>query len=323
MPKGQNVIWCASFQLAWDRLGKDVVHAPPDVLHAEKVAERLNRNTFPESDVSADSYYAAAGWCRDGIVENIRQEMQRRFHHLPTIAEIDHPMNDIVAYGYLEVGIPFSVPYFENPAPLAFEDGAGKKTNVSSFGVNFSKPSTEQTPGLPLCQQVRVLHCAVDDRMRTTEFAIDPCRESSPNQVILARVPAEATLQATWKSLEKRMADYPRQRFAEPKFELDTLLVPNLAWDLTHHFAELEGFDKHLKNKGFENLFLLHAIQGICFRLDRSGAALRSEALLSPASGMPRTFIFDRPFFIFVRKRDRGVPFFALHVANAELLCKP
>ena len=38
---------------------------------------------------------------------------------------------------------------------------------------------------------------------------------------------------------------------------------------------------------------------------------------------MPRTFIFDRPFFIFVRKRDSSTPFFAMHVANAELLCRP
>jgi hypothetical protein len=322
MPKGKNVIWCASFQLAWDRLAKDVLHAPPDVLHAEKVAERLNRNTFPESDVSPDSYYAAAGWCRDGIVAKIRQEMERRFHRQPTIAEIDDPSNVIAAYGYLEVGIPFPVPYFANPAPLAFKDDAGGKTNVGSFGVNFSHASVENTPGYPLCHQIRVLHCVIDDRMQAKEFAIDPCRESSPNQVILARVPAEATLQATWKGLEKRMADYPRQSSAQPDFELDTLLVPNLAWDVTYHFTELEGHDKLLKNKGFEGLWMSHAIEGIRFRLDRGGVALRSESFLAAAC-VPRSFVFDRPFFIFVRKRDGGVPFFAMHVANAELLCKP
>lgn len=43
MPKGRNVVWCATLQMAWNRLGEDVLHQPPHVQGAETVVSRLNR----------------------------------------------------------------------------------------------------------------------------------------------------------------------------------------------------------------------------------------------------------------------------------------
>jgi hypothetical protein len=59
----------------------------------------------------------------------------------------------------------------------------------------------------------------------------------------------------------------------------------------------------------------------IQFRLDRSGAELKSEAKLY-AKPMPKEFIFDRPFLICVKKRGAEHPFFVMWVDNVELLSK-
>ena len=96
----------------------------------------------------------------------------------------------------------------------------------------------------------------------------------------------------------------------------DAAVIPTNAQD------RLEGPDKLLKNKGFEGLYLAQAIQGVCFRLNRGGVELRSEAVI-PVAAVPRTFVFDRPFAVFVKKRKAKTPFFAMYVANAELLSKP
>jgi hypothetical protein len=316
MPEGKNVIWCASFQLAWAKLASDVLHSPPIIAHAEAVVDRLNRKAFSENDIADGSCYAAAGRSSDGIVKEICQEMQRRFQRVSAIDELGDPKNVIVAYSYMEAGIPFPIHYYENPLSLVFKDGRGKDTSVASFGAHFNRQSTDKR----LREQVRVLHCTTAG-MKTLEFVIDPCAQSSPNQVILASIPAERTLRATWNSVETRIAQYRTQPDADERFDrLDELLVPSMAWDITHHFSELEGTDKLVKNKGFEGLYLAHAIQGIRFRLDRSGVELRSEALVV-MSGIPRRFVFDQPFFVFIRKRGSNVPFFAMYVANAELLC--
>ena len=49
MPKDKNVVWCGTLQLAWNRLGKDVLHQPPNVQGAETVASRLNEASLEKT----------------------------------------------------------------------------------------------------------------------------------------------------------------------------------------------------------------------------------------------------------------------------------
>ena len=68
VPASKNVIWCSSFQLAWNHLKDDVVKAPVQVANAQVIAERLNRAPQSEADLPEGSYYATAGSVDDGIV---------------------------------------------------------------------------------------------------------------------------------------------------------------------------------------------------------------------------------------------------------------
>src|SRR5262245_47301714 len=69
IPEGKSVIWCASFQLAWNRLKEDVVKGPVRLANAQPLADLLNRADGSEDDLDRDSVYAAAGLAADGIVE--------------------------------------------------------------------------------------------------------------------------------------------------------------------------------------------------------------------------------------------------------------
>jgi hypothetical protein len=64
---------------------------------------------------------------------------------------------------------------------------------------------------------------------------------------------------------------------------------------------------------------IIEARQSIKFKLDRYGAALESEATIE-ASAIPRYFRFNRPFLVYMKKRDCEQPFFVMWVDNAELL---
>ena len=61
------------------------------------------------------------------------------------------------------------------------------------------------------------------------------------------------------------------------------------------------------------------AQQDIQFRLDRSGAELKSEAKIMMLP-IPTYFILDRPFLIYMKKRDAKSPYFVMWVDNAALL---
>ena len=107
IPEGKSAVWCASFQVAWNRLAMDVVKGPPQISGAEEPCRRLNGQAVGETDLPEGSFYAAAGWSKDGIRERIRKEMAAAFPSAP-------PPNiggaGGVAYAYLEAGVKFEIP---------------------------------------------------------------------------------------------------------------------------------------------------------------------------------------------------------------------
>src|SRR5207253_11032990 len=96
---------------------------------------------------------------------------------------------------------------------------------------------------------------------------------------------------------------------------------PTMFWRLEHHFKELEGSDKTLLHPNFPGVSL-GTLQSIEFRLHSKGASVASGALVTAKSIPPRHFDFDKPFLIYLKKRDAKHPFFVMWVDNAELLEK-
>jgi hypothetical protein len=228
------------------------------------------------------------------------------------------PPEGAVAYAYLEASAKFDIPFFENDEPFEFADSAGNKTAVALFGIRKKDYGAYR----PLRDQVQILHRGGDQMGfadDTSEFILDPCKTSKPYQVLVARVNRQATFVDMLAAVDRAIAERPPMRS-----ELganDTLIVPNIAWKITHHFRELEGIDKQIQNPGFQGLFLDSAIQSITFRLNRSGAVLASEASVSWKSG-PTNYRLNRPFLVIMKKRDAKRPFFVMWVENAELLQK-
>jgi hypothetical protein len=92
-------------------------------------------------------------------------------------------------------------------------------------------------------------------------------------------------------------------------------------WQVEHHFKELEF--KTLIGSLQDGLYFYPAFQSIDFRLDPVGASVSSSAHLATGSmHMPRQFEFNRPFLIYLKKRDAKHPFFVMWVDNAELMCR-
>ena len=112
MPDKMNVVWCGSMQLAWNRLGTQVLHGQPAIRGAETVVSRLNQAPFKEGDVAAESCFAAAGFIKDGIAESIRSEMQQRFQRDVELEAA--PLEAVLAYAYLQSHVAFRIPFFDS-----------------------------------------------------------------------------------------------------------------------------------------------------------------------------------------------------------------
>ncbi|MHC4477639.1 MAG: hypothetical protein ACYTEL_18490 [Planctomycetota bacterium] len=317
IPRGKNVIWCSSFQIAWNELKDNIIKEPVQIIGAQEVADRLNLAKQSRSDVPGESCYAASGFVKDGILAKIQKDMVDRFPSVPEPQFDDVNLMDIIAYAYLQANVKFKNPFFENRKEFTFTDSKGNKTAVVSFGIRPQDFGTWRK----LREQVEVLFTQHDPgTYKLQGFALDLCKYTKPTQIALARIEPSETLAQTLANLEKKIATSPTEKHIHEFGANDVLLVPNMFWRVTHHFHELEG--KSLGNGGYEGYYIKKAMQMVEFRLDRSGAELKSEAKLHVASG-PSHFMFDRPFLIYMKKRGAEHPFFVMWVDNAELLSSP
>lgn len=314
---GKNTIWCSSFQLAWNEMKDNIVKEPILVKDAQDVCIRLNSAKQTKTDLLPESYYAAAGKVSDGIIQKIQADMSNRFpsKQIPAFDSND----GLIAYSYLEAYIKFAIPFLQNDEPLRFTTSSGGQCSVNSFGIWGDSSSKKES----LCKQVEVLYCKVEKTLRPTEFALDLCKYTEPYQVVLAVIDPAESLEATYNHLQSEIKASQKQEGYKALAQFhsdDRLCVPDMFWNITHHFDELEG--KPLQNPGAHGISVSTAAQMIKFRLDRTGVTLESHAIFVTLGmeSFPRFFIFDKPFLLYLKMRNTEQPFFVMWVDNSELL---
>lgn len=331
MPEHQNVIWCSTFQMAWDKLKNDIIGEPVKVPDAEELATRLNQGEVSKGDIEEESFYSTAGIVKNGIIGEIQNEIKKRFpsEPVPVFKELDTLSPDmihetIVTYSYLEVDVGFKHPFHNTNGAFIFKDSKGKQIGVTAFRTDKERDSA-------LREQVEILYYKEDERANALEFVVDLCKHTQPYQVILALVPRCDTLGETVATVEKKISEFkhnPRyetlRKLRSPDFMPgDSLIVPDILYKLTHQFSELKW--KEIKNEKYFNFCFLIVKQMIDFSLSRTGVTVKSQAIIAPPPPTrlpePRRLYFNRPFLVYVKKRQGGTnPFFVMWVDNAELM---
>lgn len=332
-PKNRNVIWCSSFQLAWNRMKDDVIGAPVEVVDAEELAVRLNSAEQTENDLEPDSFYAAAGRIKQGIISKIQKDMAAKFpkHPIPDFNDFAGISEGILAYSYLIANVPFKYPYRQVKKEFIFTDSNGVETNVGAFGAWGLLSKYKR-----MREQAEILYFQEDDNYEMKEFAVDLCRHSKPYQVVAAMVEPKDSLIQTLDYIQNQIRNFQNQikdfqdkiknikqkdiydermRFLD---RVDVLELPEMFWEIDHRFDELIG---RIVPNAKPPMPIVEARQWIKFKLDRYGAMLESESNIGVAAA-PRLFIFNRPFLVYMKKRDCDQPFFVMWVDNAELLTK-
>lgn len=315
-----NAIWCATFQVAWNRACEEVVEGPLLLAHAEEITKRLNNSPVTEAVLPTDSYYVAAGDPKEGIVEEIHVEMAQRF------PDVEPPLFEnaqgLVAYAYLSAAAKFTTPFEQRTRPIAFTDTAGKETSVEGFCLYHGHDEAITHKQL---SQANVLFRQRDkaaDSRYISAFAIDLTADQDDIQVVVAVLPHSDSFHAMIEDIKKRTKAYEDSSRIR---EADTLAIPNVLFNLKEEFDQLIGPDKLiLDSKKLKGYFISEAWQMIRFSLDKSGAIVESEAALADEAAEDQfySYVADRPFLVLMKRRSASLPFFAAWIGNAELLEK-
>lgn len=349
MEPDKNVLWCVTFQMAWDRLrelaGGDIETHPDSPL-----VHKLNAANAPADSIPPAGALSLAGLVDDGIIEEIRSRLADVGGAEPDLLP-EHgtlPGDAVVAYAWLSRALPFETAFAEME-PMRF---GGEEQRVATFGTE-GDDRTES--GTARAEQVRVLwHRFVGDSKTDPdeEFVVELLTKVTDDRVLLAKVAPAATLAETVEDVLGHTQD-PNTRTSkdfyewcaevsaaeddarEPTLEefrpelsqyssllmMEDLVIPEIRFDVEHRYDGLTGLTVVSGREQVRGKPIVEARQRIRFVLDREGTSLTSEGYTGIFGDINfRDFLFDDPFLVLLMRRGADVPYFALWIVNSELL---
>lgn len=312
--EGESVLWCGTFQLAWNEVCTLVGEDLQFVGQQSAMVAALNKQAFVKEDLDEAACVALADFVRNDVHARISRELKAKFHGRASPKALPSPLDaprpqDIVAYAYLFKNFEFSTPFERLELPLRF---AG--TEVASFGIGEEYKSSQAK----LCDQV-----VVHDYKSPDDFVIELLAKSEGDHVVLAKTDPRETLEETIAAVEQRIARAQSAKAVSG----DILKVPKFNFDITRRYTELPDSPLRVANPNIaKDLRIISAVQNIRFQMDEKGVKLKSDSHISFGCGDSskkhgkRVMIFDKPFLLMLKRTDAQSPYFALWVGNAELL---
>ena len=303
IPTETNVLWCITFQLAWNELN-DLTGGTVQMESAPPIVSILNKQATSKNDLDEDSYVAAAGLASEGIYDKIYMELALKFGGKTNPELFDSsPHMEVVTYAFLFKELPFLYAFTRFHENLRFGE-----YYVDSFGIKQLLNSQEDE--VKMARQVAIL-----DFIDNEDFIIELKTRAKEDRLILAKVKPQKSLGDTVTMVEGRIT---KANPEEMRYDED-LFIPVLNFDIVKEYGELYGHPIRSSNEKVNGQKIMVAKQAVRFRLDETGAVLESETLLA-ASATQRNLVFDKPFLVFMKRGNAKAPYFALWVSNTELL---
>lgn len=343
---GRNLLWCSSFQMAWDEL-RATVGGPVALSGNPPLAIALNRIPPAQQHVERTFTATAGRSTRD------RATLQRQLKEVfgassdPRLlaSDVNAPSDGFFFYGYLRKSMPFETAFdeMEHSGVVRSDDGLSPDRYFHGFGLYQYIP---ETPLLEMAQQIRVIwYQYADDIHDPDQYILELLTRSPGDRLVLARIDPQATLKQTVDSVVEHLR-HPNTKPAVtaegldalPKLlnenedlsarlaesvqleTLETVTIPELDFDVVHRVDDLIGRTIENEGSAVKGLPVDMALQRIRFKLDRTGAELESEGSMSIFGGGRREFAFRGPFLILILRTDSLEPELACWIANNELL---
>ena len=349
---GTNLIWCATFQMTWDGL-RSLCGGPVETSPGSVSVLKLNRESVSPDALPQTGILSAAGLVRDGIIEDIQRQVRQLPGTtgpslVPTQGSL--PDNAVVLYAYLIRSLRYSTPFAPLPA-MSF----GHSGEIAAFGIEDYSESSEKKRLQG--KKVRILwHSFEADPSADgeQEFIVELLTSESGDHLILARISPSPTLGKTVARVmelvkqpnKKRAKDGVAPEVAQMTKLLaeeaeqnaiqkvlasisgysnllqdEDLTIPKVRVDVVRSFTDLVGQRVVSTPEKVRNKPIIDARQGIRFDLNERGADLESEAVTVLFGDMAvRDFTFSEPFLVLLMRKGADRPYFAMWVANTELL---
>ncbi len=304
----ENSFWVGTFQIVWNEVIDNIVHHPLEFIGGTtQSAKDLNKREFNKTDISENSYYTKYGTVSPELKKEIEKGIKEKFNETSDVLDsIDFtydPMK-LLIYAMLKKDFKFLEP-FDKLNDYKF---GRYNEKVKYFGIDSESESK-------LYKNVSVLF--YNNR---SDYAVK-LNTKTDDEVILYRTNDVKKFNEYYEDVTTKS----EVKSDRPYFgRYDRLKVPEISMFLKTNFPDLEG--KYIKNSDFR---IDQTFETIDFKMDNEGVKLKSEAgiiMKATSVGGPtpeiRYFYFDDKFVLFLKEKERNVPYYAMRVVDVASLNK-
>lgn len=301
-----NCAWVGTFQLVWNDFMDNEIKGPVKFVEGNnKTVNDLNKQEFKKTDIDESTYYIKSGTICPELKKEIETCIKNKFSETSDILNkinfTYHPLKKLF-YAMLKKDFQFLEEFDYLDKGIFHND---KLEFVEYFGIDSDTKEE-------VYKNISVLFYSDND------YAVK-LHTKSEDEVILYRTDKIKAFNEYYKDLKNKTQKYK----GEKEFTWnDRLKVPRFDFSAETSFEDVEN--KIIKNT--DGAKISKTIETIKFKMDECGVKLRSEAafemmfLGAPNFDDMRYFYFDKPFIMFLKEKDKQVPYFAMRVVDAVSL---
>lgn len=300
-----NSVWIGSFQLAWNEFLEQKIGGNVEFEDGKsELADELNKKVFTKDMISDDSYYVKVGETSPELKNEILNDISNRFgieeFTILDGVNFEKAENSYTIYSLLYKNFEFITP-FDKLEASKFSD---YEDLVQYFGINNA--SSED-----LNKNVEVLFYNNEN-----DFAVT-LKTKKEDEVILYKTKDSGSFNNLYQEVVEKTNTYSgKKEFTEE----DELKIPYINVDTVINYDELCG--RFIKNEN--GLYIANALQNVKFSLNEKGGNLTSESGIKSeymsVVEKARYFYFNDEFVLFMKEKDKELPYFALKIDNLDVL---
>lgn len=322
LPAKETVIWSPLFQATWDKLNTELGGKPNKVVPPNELMTRLDSFQWKADTVMpAGSWKTWSGPATADFLKHVNAEaaaLTKENNGPFTLSEEES--NSLAAFGLLDREVTFEKEFIRSRnEPLTFRAN-GKETPVHFFGSRDAKSGE-------LRESVRVLAFRPVDHSHAVQIS---CKGADDSVILfLPSKPLDFATACSWLRTWRTETTPQKSEFGQWNdallHEMDEVNIPYVALASKAELTPKLGGIRYYGNKSWN---IASAEQLTRFQLHEKGARVHVEASIVASAFavpqrpqiIPRKFIYDRPFFVFLWRDKAEWPYFGAWIGDASAL---
>ncbi len=312
----QDSTWAPAFELIWHDLKNKYVNQDITWKDQPTIVDNLNKEYFKENMINPDYLYKISDYKTLALKDKIIKGIKDKFNQTSDIIDQLDWSDEALDHGpeYERRILLYAMLYreFEYINPLD-ELENGKFKNVESvryFGFDEGSDSK-------LANQIEVLYY---DKSTTSNEYMIKLNTKNGDELYFIINPNGLTFNDIWVNANKKANEYTGNKTFTTD---DYLKIPYLDFNVQREYTELCNHTFYNKS-GTEYFNIQKAIQTVQLKLDNKGGKVKSEAVIDTKNGITsvgkepehRYFYFNDTFALFIKEKDKDVPYFAARVED-------